>query len=81
LLGDIQLANLGDASGALRSFDAYLARGGELTQEAKYGRIRALRALGRSAEERKAIEEFVAAYPRSVQASTLQSRLEELRKP
>jgi hypothetical protein len=81
LLGDIELANLNDASGALRSFNAYLVGGGELAQEAKYGRIRALRALGRSAEERKAIEDFVATYPKSVQTRTLQSRLEELRKP
>jgi hypothetical protein len=81
LLGDVELANLGDASGALRSFDAYLRRPGELTQEARYGRIRALRALGRSTDERKAIEDFVATYPASVQVRSLQSRLEELRKP
>jgi outer membrane protein assembly factor BamD (BamD/ComL family) len=69
-LGDVNLA-LGDAAGALASFDAYLARGGPLTQEARYGRIRALELLGRSVEADRAADEFVRLYPNSVQARSL----------
>jgi ferric-dicitrate binding protein FerR (iron transport regulator)/TolA-binding protein len=69
-LGDVNLA-LGDAAGALASFDAYLTRGGPLTQEARYGRIRALEALGRSAEAERATEEFLRLHPNSVQARSL----------
>ncbi|MBI5537181.1 MAG: FecR domain-containing protein [Deltaproteobacteria bacterium] len=77
-LGDV-LLSLGDNAGALRMFDGYLGSGGgALAQEAKYGRIRAFRASGRSAEERQAIEQFLADYPSSVQARTLQSRLTDL---
>ena len=78
-LGDLQLTHLGDAAGALRSFDAYLRSGGGLSQEAWYGKIRALRELGRTSDERQAIERFLVAYPSAVQASALRSRLAELR--
>ena len=76
-LAELQLGPLGDPAGALRSYDAYLrSGGGGLAQEAQYGRIQALRRLGRAAEERTAIEAFVKAYPNSVQARALKSRLE-----
>lgn len=71
LLGELQLSQLGDAVGALRSFDAYLRGGGGLSQEARYGRIRALRQLGKVDEARAASDAFLRAYPTSVQASTL----------
>jgi ferric-dicitrate binding protein FerR (iron transport regulator) len=77
-LGELQLSQLGDAQGALRTFDAYLRGGGRLRQEASYGRIRALRQLGRAVEAREASESFVLAYPNSAQASKLRS---ELRQP
>lgn len=70
-LGELQLSQLGDASGALRSFEAYLRAGGALRQEAHYGRIRALRQLGRVSEARVATDAFVRDYPNSVQAATL----------
>jgi tetratricopeptide (TPR) repeat protein len=70
-LGELQLSQMGDAAGALRSFDAYLRGGGGLSQEASYGRIRALRQLGRANEARAASDAFLRAYPTSVQASTL----------
>jgi hypothetical protein len=76
-LGELQLTQFGDARAALKSFDSYLRSGGGLAQEARYGRIRALRKLGRHAEERAAIERFVADYPRSVQSSSLRARLSE----
>ena len=75
-LGELELAQLGDPSGALQSFEAYLARGGPLGQEAEYGRIRALRALGRTAAEVQAIEGFLAAHPSSAQERPLRARLE-----
>jgi hypothetical protein len=78
-LGEIQLANLGDASAALGSFDAYLSRGGgALRQEAMLGRIRALRRLGRRSEEVTATEAFLAAFPSSPHAEALHARVQEL---
>lgn len=74
-LGELQLSQLGDAKGALRSFDGYLRAGGALSQEASYGRIRALRRLGQVGEARTAAENFVRRYPNSVQASSLRKEL------
>ena len=79
--GEIQLGRLGDASGALGSFDRYLARGGPVAEEAAYGRLRALRALGRSAEERAGIEAFVHAYPDSSATQSLRERARLLGTP
>jgi outer membrane protein assembly factor BamD (BamD/ComL family) len=76
-LGELQLSQFGDAKAALKSFDAYVRAGGSLAQEARYGRIRALRKLGRHAEEQAAIDRFLADYPHSVQAATLRARLSE----
>jgi hypothetical protein len=73
-LGELQLT-LRDPQGALSSFDAYLAGGGALAQEASYGRVRALRALNRGAEERRAIERFLATYPQAPQSRILRARL------
>lgn len=75
-LAELQLGPLGDPNGALRSYDTYLRSGGGLSQEARYGRIMALRRLGRAGEERAAIEEFVRTYPSSVQARALKQKLE-----
>ncbi|HLV20268.1 MAG TPA: FecR domain-containing protein [Polyangiaceae bacterium] len=77
-LGELQLSQLGDPQGALRSFQAYLDARGTLVQEARYGKIRALRSLGRAAEERREIEQFLARHPKSVQAPGLRARLEQL---
>jgi hypothetical protein len=79
-LGQLQLAHLGAAEAALRSFDAYLASGGgSLELEARQGRIGALRALGRAAEERAAIEAFLNRFPSAANADALGRRLEALR--
>lgn len=74
-LGELLLSELGDPAAALRAFDSYLKAGGGLAQEARYGRVRALARLGRRAEERAAIEQFLLDYPRSVQATSLRARL------
>jgi ferric-dicitrate binding protein FerR (iron transport regulator) len=79
--GEIQLARLGDASSALASFDRYLAGRGPLAVEAAYGRLRALRALGRTAEERAAIEAFVGAYPDFAATPSLRERAKSLGAP
>ena len=70
-LAELQLSTLGNASAALGSFDAYLRRGGTLTQEAEYGKIRALRSLGREPAAKAAAERFILRYPRSPQAESL----------
>jgi hypothetical protein len=78
-LGDLQLSRLHDSAGALQAFDAYLASSDKLLwREAQYGRIQALRSLGRTADERRAIEEFLRRYPTGVQKDPLKARLEEL---
>jgi hypothetical protein len=77
-LGELSLSSLNDPRGALAAFDSYLSRGGSLSQEAAFGKIRALRALGRTAEERRAIERFVAQYPGAPQSRVLRERLTTL---
>jgi hypothetical protein len=77
-LGELSLSSLNDPRAALAAFDSYLARGGALSQEAAFGRIRALRALGRTADERSAIERFLAQYPKVPQSRVLRERLNTL---
>ena len=77
-LGDLELSQLGDAAAALGAFDAYLIKGGTLSQEAEFGRIGALRSLGRSAEEKQAIEGFLAQHPETLHADILRGRLRSL---
>lgn len=73
-LGELQLSQLGRPGEALRSFDRYLTAPGSLTQEARYGRVRALRRLGRTAEAQSATDSFLRDYPGSAQAESLRSR-------
>jgi ferric-dicitrate binding protein FerR (iron transport regulator) len=77
-LGQLELTSFGNASGALSAFDLYLKRGGPLEQEARYGKIRALAALGKSAEELREIDVFLSRYPSSVQAEALRIRRQAL---
>jgi TolA-binding protein len=73
-LAQLQLAQ-GNAAAALSGFDAYQRTGGALSQEAHYGKIQALHALGRTAEERAESRRFLERYPKSLQAATLRRRL------
>jgi hypothetical protein len=74
-LASLQLSSLNDPRGALASFDTYLASGsGPLRQQADYGRIRALRRLGRTGEERKATQAFIERYPKAPEARLLRER-------
>ncbi len=70
-LAELQLSQLGAPAEALEAFRQYLRAGGPLRQEASYGEIRALRALGRTAEARDLSRKFVTTYPDSVQAVSL----------
>jgi hypothetical protein len=79
-LGQLELG-AGNADRALESFDAYLATGGALAQEAQLGRIAALRALGRSKDELAAIDAFLATYPSSLHADALKTRRAEIAAP
>jgi hypothetical protein len=65
--------SMGQPGAALRQFDSYVAAGGPLLLEARYGRIRALTAMGRNADAEKAKQEFLDLYPTSVQARALRS--------
>lgn len=79
-LGEMQLTYLNQARAALRSFDNYL-RGtsrGALAREAFWGRIRALRRLGRKSEEIASLRRFLRTYPRSLRATSARTRLERL---
>ena len=76
--GELSLSSLNEPSAALTAFNSYLARGGALSQEAAFGKIRALRALSRTAEERNAIEQFLRQYPSSPQSRVLRQRLTTL---
>ncbi|MEX1368715.1 MAG: tetratricopeptide repeat protein [Nannocystaceae bacterium] len=63
-VGDLYL-DIGKPVAALRWFDRYLEQGGTLSQEARIGRIKALRALGRTAQEQRAIEQLRQLHPNS----------------
>jgi len=65
-IGEVHL-RLGDGKSALKAFDAYLNTGSRaLTEEALWGRIRALHRLGRAQQRDAAIARLVAKFPDSV---------------
>jgi outer membrane protein assembly factor BamD (BamD/ComL family) len=74
-LGQLELDRLGQPQAAKNSFQNYLdAGGGALSQEARYGKLRALRALGERSAEREAIHQYLALYPASANAPALERR-------
>jgi hypothetical protein len=78
-LGGLLLSELNDPAGALNAFDGYLSEHkGGLAQEAEFGRIRALRALGRFESEKAAIQSFLVAHPEGPDAQVLRRRLESM---
>ena len=79
-IGKLEL-DLGYAGRALRSFNAYLRSPGLLAPEALSGKIRALGALGQRQAEREAIQQYLARYPKGLEAPRLTRRLAELDRP
>ncbi|WP_437754616.1 tetratricopeptide repeat protein [Sorangium sp. So ce1389] len=76
-LGQIALQQ-GQAAEALGYFERYLAGAGPLAAEARVGRVQCLRRLGRTADERAAIADFLSRHGESVHAPRLRARLAEL---
>ncbi|WP_437936694.1 tetratricopeptide repeat protein [Sorangium sp. So ce341] len=77
-LGQIALRQ-GKPAEALGHFERYLAGpGGPLAAEARVGRVQCLRRLGRAADERAAIADFLSRHGQSVHAPRLRARLSEL---
>jgi hypothetical protein len=79
-MGKLEL-ELGHAQRALGHFEAYLRNEGTLRPEALAGRARALRVLGRAPEERRAIQQYLAAHPNGFEAPSFAKRLRELGQP
>lgn len=79
-IGELSLDRLGQGKAALEAFDAYILECGKgpLLEEARYGRARALKRLGKGAEERKALEVFLRDHPTSVRKNAVRLRLGDL---
>jgi hypothetical protein len=71
------LLDRGDAKSALPEFDAYLAAGGTLGEEALAGRALALERLGRRAEEREAWQKLLEQHPGTLHRTHAETRLED----
>jgi TolA-binding protein len=80
VLGQIEVEHLANPAAAARICDSYLARAprGALASEALSCKASALRALGRTAEERRVLEAFLAQFPQAAQAAESRRRLEAL---
>jgi len=76
-LGELELGKRNHPVAALEAFSAYLRVGGTLEREARYGRIRALRALGRGGEADAESATFLRDYPASIQSATLRRQVHE----
>lgn len=70
-LGELEIGKRDNPEAALEAFSAYLRTGGALDREARYGRIRALRALRRDGEADAESATFLRDYPSSAQSATL----------
>jgi hypothetical protein len=77
-LANLEVDRLGQAAAGIKHLDAYLATGGPLSIEAELGKIRAFRSLGRATDEARAIDAFLAAHPKSLDADALKERRSEL---
>jgi hypothetical protein len=77
----LRVEHLHDARGALALYRTALAKGpGSLREEAGFGVAESYRALGRRADETRALESFIAAHPDSPMTPRARERLEELRR-
>lgn len=71
------LLDRGDARGALPEFDAYLASGGTLSEEALAGRALCLERLGRTSEEQAAWRTLLERHPTTLHRAHAEERLGE----
>jgi ferric-dicitrate binding protein FerR (iron transport regulator) len=81
-LAEIELEHLGKPAQALRHFSEYGGKrpNGALAEEAFYGRCAALKAMGQTQREIRALEEFLRRFPGSVHADNARARLDNLSK-
>ena len=81
-LADIQLDHLKAPEKSLQNFERYLKKrpGGSLAKEALYGKILALRKLGRKNKEINALKQFLKLYPDSLEAPKAEKRLKAITK-
>lgn len=78
-LGLLRLEHLQQPVQALAAFELYLGNGGGILEEvARYGRVLAFRRFHRPAEERAAIDDFIARHPRSAHVPALRARRDSL---
>ncbi len=77
---DLQLSHTRRPARALASYQAALAArpAGPLAAQARFGIARSLRRLGRTVEERRALEAYLAAHPDDLRASSARARIAEL---
>lgn len=73
-LGELELVQRKNPGSALVAFNSYLRHGGALEREARFGKIRALKALDRRDEAKIETARFLSDYPTSTQASTLRQQ-------
>lgn len=78
--GELLLADAAPKA-ALREFERYLEQSGPLSEEASFGRIRALRAIGDPRAERAALQSFLDTYPESPLHESLAARARALGDP
>ncbi len=76
-LGELELGKRNHPAAALDAFSAYLHVGGTLEREARYGRIRALRAVGQDGAADVESATFLRDYPTSIQSVTLRRQVHE----
>jgi ferric-dicitrate binding protein FerR (iron transport regulator) len=76
-LGELELGKRNHPLAALEAFSAYLRTGGPLEREARFGRIRVLRAVGRDGEADAESATFMRDYPTSIQSATLRRQVHE----
>ena len=79
-LAEIRLDYLNQPQKALSAYELYLftTPEGPLAQEALYGKIKSLSALGKKGGEENALRVFLKKYPTSVHAPNARNRLKEL---